>query len=216
MIFDNAIGLRLLHSRAQADTPYLSKKTEPIYYKTCKISRLRFMSNVAYLIVTYSASVVGAIGWTKYGCNDFYFRSSSAYWIGKSPDGGELDATVFFFQPYAHFGSAVGLLGSALAADNFSGTLTPVKPLQTLVGKKYVVGFFQASTFSGPTLEVNAFVDVLWNGEIVTTIRPGFSDWAYYSVEVVGRGNDVLAFHGGTAPAWSFIDDITVFEKDIF
>ena len=122
---------------------------------------------------------------------------------------------MFFFQPYAHFGSAVGLLGSAMASDNLSGTLTPAKPLQTLAGKKYVVGFFQASTFSGPAYEANAFVDVLWNGQVVMTIRPGFSDWSYYSVEVIGRGGDILAFHGGTAPAWSFIDDITVFEKDV-
>src|SRR6266508_6022955 len=35
-----------------------------ILQRTCKISRPRFMSNVACL--TYSASVVGAIGWTKY------------------------------------------------------------------------------------------------------------------------------------------------------
>ncbi len=54
-------------------------------------------------------------------------------------------------------------------------------------------------------------MQVIWNGEVVKTIHPGYSDWQYYAVEVVGQGNDLLAFHGGSAPAWSFVDDICVF-----
>jgi hypothetical protein len=50
----------------------------------------------------------------------------------------------------------------------------------------------------------------------VTTVRPspGFSNYGYFSVDVVGVGDDELAFHGGVAPAsgWTFIDDIAVFE----
>jgi len=46
----------------------------------------------------------------------------------------------------------------------------------------------------------------------VRTLRPGWSVWKYYTVEVVGMGQDEIAFHGGSAPAWSFIDDISVFE----
>ena len=92
------------------------------------------------------------------------------------------------------------------------GTLTPAQPLQTVAGQKYTITFFQASAFSGPKDEAPAFVDILWNGNIVLTIRPGFSNYEYISLDVVGAGNDVLAFHGGAAPAWTFIDDVAVFQ----
>jgi hypothetical protein len=145
-------------------------------------------------------------------CSDFCFTSSYANWVGTSPAGGTLDATIFHFQPYAHAGSGVGLLGSATGADNLPGTLTPAAPLQTVAGKNYQINFFQASAFSGPTLEADAFIDILWNGNVVTTITPGFQNWQFYSFQVTGAGNDVLAFRGGKAPAWSFIDDIAVFQ----
>jgi hypothetical protein len=105
----------------------------------------------------------------------------------------------------------VGLLGSATGADTLAGVLTPAAPLATEAGKQYTITFFHASAFSGPTGEANAFVDVLWNGNIVTTIRPGFQNWQFYQFSVTGAGNDVIAFHGGMAPAWSFIDDVSVF-----
>ncbi|CAA7263587.1 unnamed protein product [Cyclocybe aegerita] len=145
-------------------------------------------------------------------CNDFCFSASYSNWIGTSPPGGSLDATIFFYPPYAHAGNGVALLGSATGADNLPGTLTPTHPLNTVTGKAYLITFFHASAFSGPVLEADAFVDILWNGNIVTTIRPGFSNWQYYQFQVTGAGNDVLAFHGGKAPAWSFLDDIHVFE----
>ncbi|KIM37622.1 hypothetical protein M413DRAFT_20272 [Hebeloma cylindrosporum] len=145
-------------------------------------------------------------------CDDFCFESSYGNWIGTSPAGGLFDATIFFFQPYAHSGNAVALLGSANGNDALAGTLTPAAPLATVAGKHYTISFFHASAFSGPTLEAGAFVDVLWNGNIVTTIAPGFQNWQLYQFSVVGAGKDLLAFHGGKAPAWSFIDDVTVFE----
>ncbi|KAF9043296.1 hypothetical protein BJ165DRAFT_1595297 [Panaeolus papilionaceus] len=145
-------------------------------------------------------------------CSDFCFTASYANWVGTSPAGGTLDATIFHFQPYAHSGSGVGLLGSATGADNLPGTLTPASPLQTVSGKNYQINFFQASAFSGPTLEADAFIDILWNGNVVTTITPGFQNWQFYSFQVTAAGNDVLAFRGGKAPAWSFIDDIAVFQ----
>jgi hypothetical protein len=46
----------------------------------------------------------------------------------------------------------------------------------------------------------------------VSTLRPGFSNYEYNSFDVVGAGDDVLAFHGGAAPAWTFIDDIAVYQ----
>ncbi|KAF8154947.1 hypothetical protein B0H34DRAFT_676632 [Crassisporium funariophilum] len=145
-------------------------------------------------------------------CDDFCFEQSYSNWIGTSSAGGSLDATIFFFQPYTHSGNGVGLLGSATGADGLAGTLTPAKPLLTKAGQKYTITFFQASSFSGPTLEAAAVVNVLWNGKVVSTIRPGFENYQFFTVDVVGAGNDVLAFNGGAAPAWSFIDDISVFE----
>jgi len=153
----------------------------------------------------------GFEGFTE--CDDFCFDTKSPNWIGTSPAGGTLDATIFFFEPFAHNGNAVALLGSATGADSLAGTLTPAKPLATTPGKNYQINFFQASSFSPPDQEAAAFIDVLWNGQIVTTIRPGFANFGLFQVgPVVAKGNDVLAFHGGAAPAWSFIDDVTVFE----
>ena len=92
------------------------------------------------------------------------------------------------------------------------GTLTPAQPLQTVAGQNYTITFFQASAFSGVYDEIPAFIDIRWNGNVVLTVRPGFSNYEYISLNVVGAGNDVLAFHGGAAPAWTFIDDIAVYQ----
>ncbi|EDQ99415.1 uncharacterized protein LACBIDRAFT_295987 [Laccaria bicolor S238N-H82] len=144
-------------------------------------------------------------------CSDFCFTSSYANWIGISVDPGDLDASIFFFAPYAHAGHGSALLGSAFDQDGLPGTLTPASPLKTVAGQHYTITFFHASVYSGRTLEAAAFVQILWNGNIVSTITPGYSAWTFYSFDVVAKGNDVLAFHGGRAPAWSFLDDICVF-----
>ncbi|KAF8178700.1 hypothetical protein BJ912DRAFT_649320 [Pholiota molesta] len=145
-------------------------------------------------------------------CDDFCFAESDGTWIGTSPAGGTLDATLFFFQPFAHSGNAVALLGSATASDALAGTLTPAAPLNTLPGRQYSIGFFHSSSFSPPDEEAAAFVDVQWNGETIATIHPGFSNFQFFQFSVTAQGQDVLSLHGGAAPAWSFIDDITVFE----
>lgn len=144
-------------------------------------------------------------------CGDFCYDISDATWTGTSAAGGIDDATIFFYPPFAHSGNAVALLGSANGFDVLSGTLTPTKPLTTRAGQKYSIGFFQASAFSPPAQEQPAFVDVQWNGATVQTIRPGYSNWEFFQVQVTAVGNDVLSFHGGAAPAWTFLDDITVF-----
>jgi len=46
----------------------------------------------------------------------------------------------------------------------------------------------------------------------VSTLHPGYTNWEFFSFTVVGAGNDVLAFHGGKAPAWSFLDDVAVYQ----
>lgn len=152
-------------------------------------------------------------GFEGFPCSsEFCFGPSYPNWIGSSPAGGSLDATIFHYQPYAHAGKGVGLLGAATGADALPGTLTPAHPLQTVAGKKYTITFFHASVYSGSVSEQEAFVDILWNGQVVSTIHPNYSPWKYYEFTVTAKGNDVVAFHGGKAPAWSFIDDVNIFE----
>ena len=91
------------------------------------------------------------------------------------------------------------------------GILTPANPLQTVAGQEYTIAFYESSAFSGPIGEASAFIEILWNGIVVSTITPGFSNYKYNSINVVGAGNDVLAFRGGAAPAWTFLDDISVY-----
>jgi hypothetical protein len=144
-------------------------------------------------------------------CNEFCFATSDDRWVGTSPKGGTDDATIFFFQPFARSGNAVALLGSANNLDSFPGTMAPRKPLKTTKGKTYAITFFQSSSFSFPEDEANAHVDVLWNEKVVFSFG-GFSQWTFEQVKVIGAGNDKLAFRGGAAPAWTFIDDIAVFQ----
>ncbi|KAJ7509561.1 hypothetical protein B0H11DRAFT_2184145 [Mycena galericulata] len=150
----------------------------------------------------------GFEGFTE--CDDFCFDTSYANWIGTSSPGGDEDATIFFFPPYAHTGHGSGLLGAAFGDDALSGTLTPAAPLTTESGKNYVVQVFVSNDFSGQPIEDPAFVDVLWNGVRVGGVT-GFQHYTPLQVSVVGTGKDVLAFRGGDAPAWSFIDDVSVF-----
>lgn len=153
----------------------------------------------------------GFEGYKCGGSSTFCFTASYANWIGTSPHGGYLDASFFHYAPYARTGSSVALLGSASGWDALAGILAPAKPLKTVAGRSYVITFFHSSSFSTRDAEKNAFVDVLWNDAIVQTIRPGYQPFTFYEFKVTARGNDMLAFHGGKAPAWSFIDDVSVF-----
>ncbi|KAH6904684.1 hypothetical protein BKA70DRAFT_528375 [Coprinopsis sp. MPI-PUGE-AT-0042] len=145
-------------------------------------------------------------------CNSFCFAESYSNWVGSSPSGGFQDATFFHYPPYARTGSASALLGSATGADDKPGTITPAAALATVAGKKYQIAFFQNSAYSGPTLQAPAFVEILWNGAVVNTINPGYSQWTFHAVDVTAQGNDVLAFRGGKAPAWTFLDDIAIWQ----
>lgn len=147
-------------------------------------------------------------------CSDFCFTEAYASWIGTSPSGGFQDATIFHHSAYAHSGNSVGLLGSANGHDNLSGTLTPNGHINTVAGTTYTITFFLASDFSGSGLEDQSFVEVRWNNVVVKTIRAGFSPWTYYSVDVTAVGNDQVAFRGGKAPAWTFIDDVFIFQTN--
>ncbi|TFK65076.1 hypothetical protein BDN72DRAFT_881158 [Pluteus cervinus] len=138
------------------------------------------------------------------------YVESYANWVATSPPGGYLDAVIISYAPYARTGHSVALLGSGTGSDALSGTLVPAAALNTVAGKDYWVTFFQVSTFGGTTGEADAFIDVKWNGVTVLAITPGYQDWTYYQVQVTAAGNDQLEFYGGSAPAWSFIDDIYV------
>ncbi|KAF5371757.1 hypothetical protein D9758_003513 [Tetrapyrgos nigripes] len=141
----------------------------------------------------------------------FCFTPGYSAWKGISPATGHLDASIFNYAPYARTGHGVALLGSAFGEDDFPGTLTPASSLDTEVGKTYTLQFFHSSAFSGPEGEADAFVEVHWNDAVIATIKPGFSSWTFYSFNVVAQGNDVLQFHGGKAPSYDFLDDVSLF-----
>jgi len=168
------------------------------------------------LVVTYSRGyrrkdfVIDG-GFEGYTCTGFCFSESYANWIGTSSPGGVNDTIFIHYVPFAHSGSTVAVMGSGTGDDALAGTLTPVAPLATVAGKQYIITFFHYSGYSPPSDEQDAFVDIMWNGNVVATITPGYSPWTYYSFNVTGAGKDVLAFHGGKAPAWSFLDDVHVF-----
>ncbi|THV02794.1 hypothetical protein K435DRAFT_827325 [Dendrothele bispora CBS 962.96] len=170
------------------------------------------------LIVTQSRgyrrkSVVPDGSFEGFTCGDdlFCFTSSYSAWEGISPPYGNFDASIFHFAPYAHTGTGAALLGSAYGEDDLPGTLMPSSKLQTEAGKTYTLQFFHNSAYSSIEDEADAFVKVDWNGVDIATIRPGFSNWTFYSFDVIAQGNDVLQFHGGKAPAFSFIDDVNLF-----
>ncbi|KAJ7091424.1 hypothetical protein B0H15DRAFT_883757 [Mycena belliarum] len=156
-------------------------------------------------------------GFEAFACvhdDDFCFAEQVPGWIGTSPSGGQYDATVFHYAPYAHKGAGVGLLGCAMGSDHQSGTLRPAGALAGLLpGRAYVVQLFHSSTYSGAELERPAFVELVWNGVLAGSVRVGFSPWTYFEFNViaVGGGNDTLLLTGGKAPAYDFIDDIYLF-----
>jgi hypothetical protein len=168
------------------------------------------------LAVTYSrgyqrTSVLPDGGFEGFPCSSsFCFAPSYSNWVGTTPSGGDNDADIYYYVPYAHSGHGVGILGSGFGLDSLAGTLTPTSPLTTVAGQTYSIDFFHSSSFNSPSFEAAAFVQVLWNGDVIGEIS-GYSVWQYHSFTATGTGSDVLSFHGGAAPAYDFIDDIYVF-----
>lgn len=112
---------------------------------------------------------------------------------------------------YGRTGFATGELGAINGDNSNPGTLAVRYPLDSVPGKQYVITFFQDSSWSGPTSEAAAFVNVLWNGNAVLSLSGYTATWQYNQVTVTAQGNDILAFYGGAAPAWTFIDDVYIF-----
>lgn len=145
------------------------------------------------------------------GCTDFCFTSSYSNWVGTSPSGGDMDATIFFFETYAHTGHGSALLGAVFGDDALPGTLAPAAPIKTDAGAKYAIQCFMASAFAGPQLEAPAHVDIVWNGQRVGGVS-GFQQYSFVEALVTATGSDKLSFVGGAAPAWTFIDDCHVYK----
>ncbi|KAJ4487605.1 hypothetical protein J3R30DRAFT_3654104 [Lentinula aciculospora] len=155
-------------------------------------------------------------GFEGYSCGTsgeapFCFTPGYSAWQGTSPPNGNLDASIFDYPPYAHTGDSVALLGSAYGSDNLPGTLAPTVPIVTQPGQSYTLQFFHSSFYSGEEAEAPATLEIIWNGESVDTIHPGFSQWAGHQYVVTAQGNDLLQFVGGAAPAYVFIDDVSLF-----
>ncbi|KAJ7120200.1 hypothetical protein C8R44DRAFT_173581 [Mycena epipterygia] len=172
------------------------------------------------LVVTYSrgykrTSLLPDGGFEAFDdCDDFCLTASDATWVGTSPSNGNLDASIFWFPSFAHTGNSVALLGAAFGDDTLAGTLTPAAPLKTKKGTGYVIQAFMNSNFAGVDGEADAKVDILWNGKRVGGVS-GFMPWTLVQVAVTGTGSDKLSFVGGTAPAWTFIDDVFVYEGPV-
>jgi hypothetical protein len=156
-------------------------------------------------------------GFEGYTCGSgveipFCFTPGYSNWQGTSPPNGTFDASIFNYQPYAHTGDAVVLLGSAFGSDPLPGTLSPTSPITaTQAGQSYTLQFFHSSFYSGQEAEAPASLSIIWNGETVDTIHPGFSQWTGHQYTVVAQGNDVLQFQGGSSPAYVFLDDVALF-----
>ncbi|KAJ4479929.1 hypothetical protein J3R30DRAFT_2558330 [Lentinula aciculospora] len=151
-------------------------------------------------------------GFEGYTCDDptttFCFTHTTNAWLASSIWEGYYDASIFHYKPYAHSGHSVAVLGSAFGYDDYPGTLTVASSLSTEPGVIYTIELFHSR--SGEDREVNGFVEVYWNADLVGIIYPGYSQWDYYQFEVIGRGNDELDLRGGRAPTYDFIDDIFV------
>ncbi|KAJ3900101.1 hypothetical protein F5879DRAFT_1056293 [Lentinula edodes] len=151
-------------------------------------------------------------GFEYYTCDEpntaFCFTHTTDTWLASSLWEGYYDASIFHYKPYAHSGNSVAILGSAFGYDEYPGTLTVASSLSTEAGVRYIIEFFHSR--SGEGMEVNGFVEVYWNSDLVGVIYPAYSQWEYYQFEVVGRGNDELDFRGGRAPVYDYIDDIIV------
>ncbi|KAJ7673805.1 hypothetical protein DFH06DRAFT_1467248 [Mycena polygramma] len=151
------------------------------------------------LVVTFSRGYArksvlpdgGFEGYTQ--CSDFCYTASYANWIGASPAGGTLDASIFFFPPYAHTGHGSALLGSADNDDSLPGTLRPAHPLTTEKNANYVVQCFMSSAFSAEYLEERAKVDILWNGARVGGVS-GYSEYAFVEAACVDFIDDCYVY----------------------
>ncbi|KAF8654305.1 hypothetical protein AX16_003533 [Volvariella volvacea WC 439] len=153
-------------------------------------------------------------GFENLNCvGDCYFGSNND-WVGTSSvPGGELDAVVIPWAPWARTGHGVAVLGSLNGADTLPGKVETRNALATESGRSYKISFFHRSDRGTEQEQTDTWVDVLWNDQAVLSIRPRYQSWAHYEVVVQAQGGDRLAFRGGQAPAWSILDDAGVWAQ---
>lgn len=150
-------------------------------------------------------------GFEEIPCDGWFCVTESYdHWTATSE--GFNDAAFYYYTGYARTGTGVAILAGESGTDALPGTFTPAEPLNTAVGKSYRIEFWQSSSFNSPPAQAAAWFDVIWNGVVVLEVRPGYSSWSRYSVDVTAVGDDVLAFHGGQFPAYSFVYGITIWQ----
>lgn len=151
-------------------------------------------------------------GFESYKCADGAAdcsSSESSSWTLTSP--GSKDVLLWNRAGWARSGSSLASFGSFEGTDDLAGTLSPTSPLQLIAGKEYLLQFWHSSSLNSEAEESNAFLEVSWNGAVLDSIRPGASPWTRYEYRVQAVGNDVLSFHGGKYPAYSLLDDVSLF-----
>ncbi|KAI8803374.1 hypothetical protein BJ742DRAFT_503250 [Cladochytrium replicatum] len=163
-----------------------------------------------YHLLPSASSLLTDGGFESLSCTTFFcFSIESTAWQGSGQ--GINGASVFSYKPFARSGFGLGILGSATYNDSLPGTLSTRTITGTQPGKQYVVRFWTDSTFSGAVDEIGAWIQVVWNGDLVERpIVMDFQPWVMRSVVVSANGQDVLGFVGGKAPAWVFVDDVEV------
>ncbi|KAF5353002.1 hypothetical protein D9757_014961 [Collybiopsis confluens] len=126
----------------------------------------------------------------------FCFTNTYYIWMTAWPLGGFMDAAIVDYAPYARTGHSVGLLGSIYNNQQFIGTLEPDAVLRTQAGATYMLQFYHSSLYAGEAAEASASMQIIWNGEIVATLSPGFQDWTREQFTVLAQGVDALQFTG--------------------
>ncbi|KAG6905030.1 hypothetical protein DXG01_005540 [Tephrocybe rancida] len=130
----------------------------------------------------YKHTFVFDSGFEGYTRDDFCFAASSNTWVG----------TPFPWAPYARTGSSVALLESSSGVDSLADMLTA-----TRVRMRWRT---RLSVWYGMTRRSG--LSSSWTRNRPSTRLPS---------SPVATGNDKVALHSGSAPAWVFLNDIYVF-----
>ncbi|KAJ7898025.1 hypothetical protein B0H14DRAFT_3104598 [Mycena olivaceomarginata] len=148
-------------------------------------------------------------------CSDFCFATSYANWTGTSSASGTLDAAIFFFPPYAHTGHGSALLGAAPRRRRTPGHAHTRSAARDGGWRTVRGAVLRVLRVLGPGVRGRGTCGrAVERRKRVGGVR-GFMEYTLVEVGVVGTGRDILAFVGGAAPAWSFIDDCKVFRREL-
>ncbi|KAG6906224.1 hypothetical protein DXG01_015127 [Tephrocybe rancida] len=159
------------------------------------------------LNVTYSRGYKG----TSFAVDEFCFAASSNTWVGTSPAGGSLDASFFHYAPYAPHRQQCCPPWVTERRRWPRGHAQPQGPVEDRCSQELTLTPLANTLYAGPDADASVSVDVVWDGKTVGTIKVEYQDWTFYKTTIIATGNDKVALHGGSVPAWVFIDDIYVF-----